>query len=171
MLLHLLLLLRLHQQLQPPVPIKVGHRKVNRWKQGCGNRSHLKQAHWHQQPKLLRQQQLQRTVGIRQFKTDLKKQHRQQLQQGLRLTAGMCQFKHAVLALNYPLPKRYRRLDLPVYQSIKSLRKWVLSSVAVPPRIAAGMYQFRHAVLPRCQQPHQQQYQRLVHLVFQSTKL
>lgn len=155
--LHLLLLLRLQQQLQPSVPIKVGHQKVSRWKQGYGNRSHLKQDHWHQQPKLLRQQHLQQTAGIHQFKTDLKKQHRpQQLQQRHRLTAGMCQFKHAVLALSYRLPKRYRRSVLQVYQSIKSLRKWVLSLVAVPLRIAAGMYQFRHAVLPRCQQQCQQ---------------
>lgn len=170
--LHLLLLLRLHQELQPSVPIKVGHPKVSRWKQGFGNRSRLKQDRWHQQRKLLRQQQL--TAGIHQFKTDLKKQPLlQQLQQGHQLTAGMCQFKHAVLALSYPLPKRYRRLVLQAYQLIKSLRKWVLSSVAVPQRIAAGMYQFRHAMPPRCQQPHQhqQQYQRLFHLVFQSIKL
>lgn len=159
--LHLHLLLLLQQRHQPWLPIKVGHRKVNRWKQVYGNRSHLRQDHWHRQPRQQPQQQRHRlTAGIHQFKTGRKKQHRlEQLQQRHRLTAGMCQFKHAVLALNYPPPKRYRRLVLQAYQSIRSLRKWVLSSVAVQQPIAAGMYQFKHAVLPRRQQPHHQRHQ------------
>jgi hypothetical protein len=112
------LLLCLHQQHKPTVPIKVGHRKVSRWKLGYGNPSHPKQVLWHQQTEILRQQQLLlQTAGIHQFKTGLKKQHQLQLlQQRHRLTAGMCQFKHAVLALNYRLPKRYRQLVHQAYQ-------------------------------------------------------